>query len=62
MIEMPFAEQMERNIDARRLDKKIRFLEMQARERRKKRMPKKVKDFISKRTQELLKTYGLDKE
>lgn len=62
MQDVDFDKQMQLNIDQKRLDKKVRILEMQAKERKKKmkRMPKKIRDGIKDRAEQMLKQYGLE--
>lgn len=50
---MEMNEQFELNIEKKRMDKKVKILEMEARERKAKKMPKRLKDQIKARTKAL---------
>ena len=61
--EMPLDEQMELNIDTKRLDRKIEVYKLRAQKQKKAagRNTKKKREFLARRAEELKSQFGLDK-
>ena len=61
--EMPMNEQMALNLEEGRTRKKVLMYETKAKDQNKRiKKNKKQKDFISRRTEELMSQFGLDKK